>query len=72
MGGEVEIDPGFHPAQTQVAASPARFRVLVAGRRFGKTMLGTFECMNAAVNGGRAWWVAPTYKQAQEGLLAPI
>jgi predicted phage terminase large subunit-like protein len=63
------IDPGFHPGQTQVAASKARFRVLVAGRRWGKTRLGVWECLKVALEGGRAWWVAPAYKPADEGWI---
>ena len=32
------IDPGFHPGQVEVARSKARFRVLAAGRRWGKAL----------------------------------
>lgn len=43
-----------------------RFRVLVAGRRFGKTFLALVELCRAAWGPGRlAWYVAPTYKQAK-------
>jgi Terminase large subunit, T4likevirus-type, N-terminal len=43
-----------------------RFRVLVAGRRFGKTFLALVELCRAAWAPGRlAWYVAPTYKQAK-------
>jgi len=43
-----------------------RFRVLVAGRRFGKTFLALVELCQAAWAPGRlAWYVAPTYKQAK-------
>ena len=47
--------------------SPARFKVLAAGRRWGKTRLGVFECLDAASQGKRAWWVAPTYKLGDVG-----
>ena len=47
--------------------SPARFKVLAAGRRWGKTRLGVFECLDAASQGKRAWWVAPTYKLGEVG-----
>jgi predicted phage terminase large subunit-like protein len=63
----IDIDPGFHPGQTEVAKSPARFRVLAAGRRWGKTRLGVWECLKVGSEGGRAWWVAPTYPLASEG-----
>jgi len=62
----VTIEPGFHPAQQQVATSPARFRVVAAGRRWGKTREGVSECVRVALAGGRAWWVAPTYSLGLE------
>lgn len=37
-------------AQGQVHKSPARFRVLVAGRRFGKTHLALVELLHNAWN----------------------
>jgi len=59
--------PKLHPAQLEVAKSKARFRILVAGRRFGKTRLGTLLCLAKAMEGRNAWWVAPTYAMALEG-----
>ena len=59
--------PPLHPAQAQVARDPHRYIVLVAGRRWGKTMLGVAKCVEAALLGGRAWWVAPTYIIARVG-----
>jgi phage terminase large subunit-like protein len=46
---------------------PARFKVLSAGRRWGKTRLGVLECLDVASKGGRAWWVAPSYKISEVG-----
>lgn len=37
--GDVSVDFALHPAQMKVFSSPARFTVLAAGRRFGKTKL---------------------------------
>jgi len=52
--------------QWKVFRSDQRFRVLVAGRRFGKTYLAMVELIRAAWGPGRlAWYVAPTYKQAK-------
>ena len=51
----------------EVARSPARFKVAACGRRWGKTRLGSVMCAKVAADGGRAWWVAPTYKVAQVG-----
>lgn len=59
--------PRLHPAQWTVAQCQRRFIVLVAGRRYGKTMLGTVLATQRALNGGRVWWVAPTYKMANVG-----
>lgn len=47
-----------------MARSRARFRVLVCGRRWGKTRLGVVEALAVALRGGRVWWVAPVYSQA--------
>lgn len=52
--------------QGQVFNCEKRFRVLVAGRRFGKTQLGLVEAIRAAWAPGRlAWYVAPTYRWAK-------
>lgn len=63
---EIELPP-LHPGQRLVADDPTRFKVLACGRRWGKTRLGTVLCLATALQGGRAWWVAPTYKMAQVG-----
>jgi hypothetical protein len=54
--------------QANVFRSPARFRLLNAGRRFGKTHLAVLELINAAVNKPESvnWYVAPTYRQAEQ------
>lgn len=59
--------PELHKGQTDVALSNARFKVLAAGRRWGKTRLGVWLCLEKAWLGGRAWWIAPTYSMALEG-----
>jgi phage terminase large subunit-like protein len=63
----VQIKAKPHPGQVTVHNSPARFRVLSAGRRWGKTRLGVNECLDVAAHGGRAWWVAPNYKMSEVG-----
>lgn len=63
----ITIKANPHPAQQVIHDSPARFRVVDAGRRFGKTRLGVMECLGVASQGGRAWWVAPTYKISEVG-----
>ena len=53
-------------AQGRVFTCDKRFRVLVAGRRFGKTYLALVELLRAACGLDRlVWYVAPTYRQAK-------
>ena len=59
--------PQLHAGQRRVWDEPTRHRVLACGRRWGKTMLGSLACVTEAIEGGRAWWVAPSYKMAQVG-----
>lgn len=60
------VEIGLRPAQMHVFRSDKRFRVLVAGRRFGKTHLALIELLRAAWGTGRtAWYVAPSYRQAK-------
>jgi len=63
----IQIDVKPHPGQTEVHNHPARFKVLAAGRRWGKTRLGVNECLQVAAHGGRAWWIAPNYKMSEVG-----
>ena len=59
--------PKLHDGQLEVANHPARFRILAAGRRWGKSRLGSALCVAEALRGGRAWWVAPSYPVANVG-----
>lgn len=58
----------LHHGQAEVFRHPARFRVLVAGRRFGKTHLARTEIIRAAKGKGKKliWYVAPTFSMARE------
>ena len=47
--------PALHEGQLKVANSEARWKILCAGRRFGKTRLGVQMCLEVALRGGRAW-----------------
>lgn len=62
-----QIDASPHKGQRAVHESGARFKVLDCGRRWGKTRLGVMECLDVAASGGRAWWVAPSYKMSEVG-----
>jgi phage terminase large subunit-like protein len=57
----------LHKGQKKVHYAEERFKVLAAGRRWGKTRLGVNECLATALEGGCAWWVAPTYKMCDVG-----
>ena len=59
--------PELHAKQLEIVSDKSRFKVLSAGRRWGKTLLGCWLCMAYALQGKRAWWVAPTYTMALEG-----
>ncbi len=61
--------PPLHAMQMKVLKSKRRFKVVACGRRFGKTLYGTVEAVRIALLGGRVWWVAPTYSNANEGWL---
>ncbi len=53
--------------QYQISSSNKRFRVLVSGRRFGKTYLCITEMMKYASKVKQnIWYVAPTFKMARE------
>lgn len=55
------------PAQEKIANDPHRFRVVVAGRRFGKTHLAIRElAWHARECNREVWYVAPTYKMAKQ------
>lgn len=59
------------PHQLEVLRHPARGKVVVCGRRWGKTRTGQLACVEGhgprhggfkgALDGGNVWWVAPTF-----------
>lgn len=54
--------------QKTVAEDPNRFKVLITGRRFGKTFLGIRElCKSAATKPGSTnWAICPSYRMAKQ------
>ena len=57
----------LNSGQTEIVASPARFRVVIAGRRWGKTHLSIREIAKAARYPNRnVWYVAPTYRMCKQ------
>lgn len=63
---EIKLPP-LHQSQYEIASSSARFKVVAAGRRFGKSQLGSATCVRVAASGGQAWWVAPNYLTGEAG-----
>lgn len=54
------------PVMEEIATHPARFKVVVAGRRFGKTYLSLmWLLMGKLRDGERRWIVMPTYRQGK-------
>ena len=58
----------LHQAQREIVRSKARFRVLLAGRRFGKTVLAVEEMVFRAVNteNAKIVYIAPTFQSARD------
>lgn len=55
------------PAQQQVARSDKRFKVLITGRRFGKTHFAIRELCRAASQPNQlVWYVGPTHSMARQ------
>ena len=53
--------------QSEVISDNSRFRVLITGRRFGKTYLAINELAKfASKSNQKVWYVAPTYRQAKQ------
>lgn len=58
---------GLHPKQAEVFLDTTRFRVVVAGRRWGKTALSKTEMIQRAkIPNQKIWYIAPTYRMAKQ------
>lgn len=72
--GVLAVDGGkafvhtLHRAQSEIYADNTRFKVVVAGRRFGKTTVSVQHLLKVATQkrGAQVWYVAPTYGMARE------
>lgn len=67
---------GLTPAQTTVFMDNTRFRITIAGRRFGKTVLGINDCLYTSQTGKgeklELWCVEPTYRMAEMLVWEPL
>lgn len=65
----------LHPAQLDIFQDPARFKVVAAGRRFGKSFLAAVTLILAALQDSKGdydlsnkevYYIAPTFEQAKK------
>jgi hypothetical protein len=57
----------LHPGQMEVYTAPHRFKVVVAGRRWGKSQLAKTKIVKfSRVKNRLIWYVAPSYRQAKQ------
>lgn len=57
----------LHPRQMEVYQSKFRFKVIVAGRRWGKTQLSKISIIKyAKIRNRLVWYVAPSYRMAKD------
>lgn len=59
------ILPNPHKAQEKVLRSKARFRVLMCGRRFGKSLISQVITSVQALQGQQVAYITPTYQLAK-------
>jgi hypothetical protein len=64
----------FSKPQLDVYISPNRFRVLITGRRFGKTYLSMYELLRFASRkpNSKIFYVSPTYRMSKEIMWKPL
>ena len=63
-----EINVKLHPAQLEIFNSPARFKVVSAGRRFGKSRLAAWILLIKALQSESkdVFYVGPTFQQSKD------
>jgi len=62
----------LHSGQRIVYATKSRYRVVVSGRRWGKTTLDKAEAISEFGTPGLVWYLAPTYDMARELMWDPM
>jgi len=58
--------PRPHPKQKEIKDSPAKRKVICAGRQAGKTTLAAMAAIESALRGGHVLYAAPTAMQTQQ------
>ena len=63
-----ELDVQLHPAQLEIFNSEARFKVVSAGRRFGKSRLAAWMLIIKALQSESkdVFYIGPTFQQAKD------
>ena len=69
-----ELNIDLHPAQLQIFHSNKRFKVVAAGRRFGKSYLSAWLLLIKAIQSESkdVFYVAPTFQQAKDIMWAML
>lgn len=72
----MDLNFELHPAQMEIFKSPAKFKVVAAGRRFGKSFLSAVLLLINALkdenehgqdlSNKEVWYVAPTFQQGKD------
>jgi phage terminase large subunit len=62
------LDYSPHPYQRLFHQDPSRFKIIVGGRRVGKTVMAIQEIIKHCLEGRNrlAFWIAPTFRDARE------
>ena len=63
-----ELDINLHPAQLEIFKSDKRFKIVAAGRRFGKSYLSAWLLLINAIQSESkdVFYIAPTFQQAKD------
>lgn len=71
----MDFKVSLHPQQLEVFQDPARFKVVSAGRRWGKTRLAIYKMLveGLQIKGeANVYYIAPTFEQAKRLVWDPL
>jgi phage terminase large subunit len=69
-----ELNVDLHPAQLEIFHSEARFKVVAAGRRFGKSRLAAWILLIKALQSESkdVFYIGPTFQQSKDIMWAML
>ena len=69
-----ELNIDLHPAQLEIFNSEKRFKIVAAGRRFGKSYLSAWLLLINAIQAESkdVFYIAPTFQQAKDIMWAML